>query len=111
MPQTSEFEADAQGTPLQITSNRDGDSVTISLLGDLDLASVRELGTAILVAEKGDATLIVVDLAEVTFIDSTGLSQLMDAKKRNNGRLRIKPSNHDAVARVLSLTRTTEIVE
>ena len=111
MPLTSDFGTDAEGRRLQINSSRDEDSFTIALLGELDMASVHELETVILAAEQSDADLIVVDLAEVTFIDSTGLSQLLDAKKRHDGRLRVHPSNHDAVARLLSLTGTTEILE
>src|SRR5690242_11454468 len=89
MPSTSHAGLDAADARLQVDCTRDGDSLTIALAGELDLSSVHDLETAILAAEKSDATLILVDLAEVTFIDSTGLSQLLDAKKRSNGRFRV----------------------
>jgi anti-anti-sigma factor len=111
MPPTSDFGTDAEGRRLQINSSRDGGSVTIALDGDLDFASVDELETAILAAEQSDADAIRLDLAEVTFIDSTGLSQLLEAKKRSDGRFRVTPSNSEAVSRLLSLTGTTEILE
>jgi anti-sigma B factor antagonist len=110
MPPTSDLGTDAEGARLQIDSSRDGDSVTIGLLGELDMASVHDLETAILAAEQSDAAAILVDLAEVTFIDSTGLSQLLEAKKRSNGRFRVAPSTSEAVSRLLSLTGTTEIL-
>ena len=111
MPSTSHAGMDAADARLQIDCTRDGDSLTIALAGELDLNSVHDLETAMLAAEKSDATLILVDLAEVTFIDSTGLSQLLDAKKRSNGRFRVTPSHSDAVSRLLALTGTAEILE
>ena len=111
MPPTSDAGTEAEDGRLQIDSSRDADALTIELRGDLDLSSVHELETAILAAEQSDTPRIVLDLAEVRFIDSTGLSQLLEAKRRSNGRFRIKPSKSEAVTRLLALTGTTEILE
>ena len=111
MPPTSDHGTDAEHTHLQINSSRDGDSVTLALLGELDIESVHDLESAILAAEQSDADAIRVDLGEVTFIDSTGLSQLLEAKKRSDGRFRVTPSKSDHVSRLLSLTGTTETLE
>jgi anti-sigma B factor antagonist len=105
---------DLSGRPLQIRNIRDGDpvgTVAISLSGELDLASVDALDAAIRDAEEADIGWIVVDLSDVSFIDSTGLCVLLHAKKRNNGRLSCIPSNHDAVTRLLELTGTTQMLD
>jgi anti-sigma B factor antagonist len=90
--------------PLLINTRRNGDSTAIALSGELDLASADELDAVIRDAEETDVARIVVDLSGVSFIDSTGLSALLGAKKRNPGRLSYIPSNHDAVTRLLELT-------
>lgn len=95
---------------LGITTLRDGDAAVIVLTGELDLAVAGELDAAIRDAEGAPIGRIIVDLSQITFVDSTGLSVLLAAKKRVNGRLSISPSNHDAVTRLLELTRTTEIL-
>jgi anti-sigma B factor antagonist len=107
VPQNS---PDGTGQTLQVTARRNGDSVTISLAGELDLASSPKLERIIRDAEETEIGAIVVDLAECEFIDSTGLSVLLAAKKRNDSRLTVTPSNHDAVTRLLSLTETTDLL-
>jgi anti-sigma B factor antagonist len=97
----------------EISKARDGDpvgTVAIKLAGELDIASADELDAAIRDSEHTDIGWIVVDLSEVSFVDSTGLSVLLHAKKRNDGRLSYIPSRHDAVTRLLELTGTIEIL-
>jgi anti-sigma B factor antagonist len=60
---------------------RDGDTV-VSLAGELDLYNAEEVRSAFLDALAGEPAVLVVDLAEVTFIDSTALGVLVDALKR-----------------------------
>jgi anti-sigma B factor antagonist len=116
-PQRSLDVGPADGDPrrrrFQIRSSRDGDpigTVAVVLSGELDIASANEVDAAISDAEETDIGWIVVDLSQVSFIDSTGLSVLLDAKKRNNGRLSYIPSRHDAVTRLLELTGTIEFL-
>jgi anti-sigma B factor antagonist len=99
--------------PLQISQLRNGDpvgTVAITLSGELDLASAEQLDAAIRDAEVTDIGWIVVDLSDVSFIDSTGLSVLLNAKKRSDGRFSCIPSNRDAVTRLLELTGTVEML-
>ena len=105
---------DRRRRPLQIRNTRDRDpvgTVAIELDGELDLTSAEELDTAIRDAEEMDIGWIVVDLSDVSFIDSTGLSVLLQAKKRSDGRLSCIPSNHEAVSWLLELTGTVQTVE
>jgi anti-sigma B factor antagonist len=102
---------DRRRRALQIRNTRDGDpvgTVAIALDGELDLTSADELDTAIREAEDTDIGWIVVDLSDVSFIDSTGLSVLLQAKKRSNGRLSCIRSNHNEVTWLLELTGTVQ---
>ena len=104
---------DLTGRPLQISHLRDGDpveTVAIVLSGELDLASADRLDAAIRDAEETHTGWIVVDLSDVSFVDSTGLSVLMAAKKRSDGRFSCIRPKHDAVTRLLELTGTVQML-
>jgi anti-sigma B factor antagonist len=93
---------------------KDGGSWRLVLSGELDLASADRLEDAIRQAELDGDLRIVVDLGDLQFMDSTGLSVLLraQARSRDNGqRLSFRRSNHEAVARLLDLTHTKEILD
>lgn len=88
------------------------DATIIAVSGELDLASADQLDEAIRRAEKRATTRwIVVDLEDLSFLDSTGLSVLLEARRRasdDGNRLRFVRSRHDQVTRLLSLTETSD---
>ena len=92
--------------PFSATINSDGDSATVCLRGELDLSGVDRAREAVQQAEATDATLLVLDLSELDFIDSTGLEVVLRAARRahDNGRRLIvaRPSRY--VRRLLELT-------
>ncbi|HKH18409.1 MAG TPA: STAS domain-containing protein [Solirubrobacteraceae bacterium] len=51
----------------------------IAITGELDIAATPELSTVLLIAAGSPGSLVVLDLAEVDFIDSTGLGTLLRA--------------------------------
>jgi len=64
-----------------VAGGRDGHAV-VHVSGEIDLAArslFQECLDEVIVASDGD---VVVDLAEVSFIDSTGLSVLLQARER-----------------------------
>jgi anti-sigma B factor antagonist len=61
--------------------SRDG-SVVVSLAGELDLYNAEEVRSALLDATAGEPDVLVVDLEEVRFIDSTALGMLIEARSR-----------------------------
>jgi anti-anti-sigma factor len=78
----------------------------ISVSGELDLASSPALEEELERVAKSDATVIVVDLAELEFMDSTGLSVLVRAHQRaeESGRRLGLVNGSQQVQRLLTLT-------
>lgn len=96
--------------PLRIESRREGDVVTIVLGGELDLASAPDLERELRDAEASGSAKVVIDLAGLGFMDSTGLQSLLRARERANGgsyelSLRRGPNQ---VQRVFELTKTVD---
>lgn len=73
------------------------------LSGELDMASAKSLHEALEPVVRGDAH-IVLDLEELTFIDSSGIRALLDLSHRLNGAAPLALVNvPDAVQRVLDI--------
>ena len=95
---------------LVIRSRRDGDVHTISLAGELDLATAGDVEQELIRVEATDASVISVDLGEVTFLGSSAIRLLLHADGRSradSNRLALRPAP-DSVMRVL---RTCGVVE
>ncbi|MEV6299589.1 STAS domain-containing protein [Actinoplanes sp. NPDC051861] len=100
---------DESVTSLDVT----GDTTTVSLHGEIDILTVEQLRVALGEAVTAGPRLIVVDMAEVAFIDSTGLGALISGfqRARDQGisfRLS-RPS--DNVRQILVLSGLLEVVE
>jgi anti-sigma B factor antagonist len=92
--------------PLRVSSYVEGGHAVLRVAGQLDLQSVPALRTALLDLVDGSHPQVIVDLAEMTFIDSTGLGVLAAATRRasgNGARLCIS----GAQSRVAALIRRT----
>ena len=91
---------------LSIESERHGDSHTVRLYGEFDLAAVDDVTRELRQLEEGDAQSVIVDLRELEFIDSSGISVLVEAQLRfreNGGRLEFL-CGPGPVQRVLQMT-------
>jgi len=66
---------------VQGVEKRDGTTV-VSLAGELDLYNAEDVRAALLEACAEEPAVLVLDLAEVTFIDSTALGVLIEARSR-----------------------------
>lgn len=80
------------GGSLAITTQRTGTTVRIMVGGDLDLATAPDLRECLRGQLADHAEIVVLDLADVSFIDSSGLRVLLEAVSGDGGRLRIVPS-------------------
>jgi anti-anti-sigma factor len=81
-------------------------SLRMLVRGELDLSTSPELGQALQQA-IGDGKSVVLDLSEVTFIDSTGLNTLfraLSACEANGGALAVSPNLPAQVLRVFEIT-------
>jgi anti-sigma B factor antagonist len=91
------------------TEAPDAATRVVALRGELDVATVPAFREALNpLAEDETVQCIVVDLVEVTFIDSTGLMTLLNALRRvvrREGRLVIA-CNNPTVLRLFEATRT-----
>lgn len=84
--------------------HREPSTVVLSASGELDLAAVPELRAQLAAAHLAGAT-VVLDVRDVTFMDSSGLAVLLAADRRlrsTGGRLRLAHVADD-VLRVLRI--------
>jgi anti-sigma B factor antagonist len=92
---------------LAVRVGRDDSVWTLALSGELDLANTETLAGELEKAEEGGAGVIVLDMTELEFIDSTGIALLVAAHRRLNGDgdcFRLVGSEGRAVRRVMALT-------
>jgi len=86
---------------------RDGDDVVVArLTGELDIAGAEATGRRIAEAVPSSARGVVVDMTELEFIDSSGVSMLFGLARRVGSRrqeLRVVAPAGKPVARVLDI--------
>jgi anti-sigma B factor antagonist len=98
---------------LSLAMTTEGNEYVIALTGALDIATAPDLWEAIDAAiADGHATLLL-DLAGLTFVDSTGLGVFVRAGKelRAAGGGLVLRSPGERVANLLSITRLEEVFE
>lgn len=66
----------------RVEMRREDVATVFSLRGELDLASSPTLEAALERADSSDTELVILDLSELRFMDSTGLSVLVKAQQR-----------------------------
>jgi anti-anti-sigma factor len=92
------------------TTERGSGSWHLLARGELDVASADQLAQALDPLIDGGATLVVLDLTDVSFLDSSGLRTIVRAAtalEERDGRLVIDGAS-PAVARVLEVTGLLE---
>lgn len=84
-------------------------STTVSLEGELDLATCGTAEGELLAALATSGGGVTLDMGKLEFIDSTGIALLVAALRRSEpNQLRVIPSESQAVVRVLKLTGVDE---
>jgi anti-anti-sigma factor len=98
---------------LEVTTQDSGGHVTVSLKGELDLSSVGKVEAELKRVEAHGPSLLVLDLSQLSFLDSTGLRAVVtaDERARSDGRRFVIVRGPDAVQRVFSITRLEERLE
>ena len=70
---------------LSMSSSNENGTCVIALRGELDLATAPRLNVEIDTAMQANPSKLVLDVAEVTFVDSAGLNTFVWAKRRGAG--------------------------
>ncbi|MGW1863751.1 STAS domain-containing protein [Streptomyces collinus] len=74
-----EIEGTYQAQPLEVTSSVTGGITVVSVAGEIDHTSAGPLIEALELSALGDPPRAVVDLRQVTFMDSSGINVLLGA--------------------------------
>lgn len=98
-PSTRETE---DGT-LRLSASQGSSLCTLALSGELDMSNAPSVSDELARIEAA-GTSVTIDLADLEFIDSTGIAILVEAHQRLGGRLRLVRSRCPGVERVLVLT-------
>jgi len=96
---------------LQVWVSGDGPGHEVRLLGELDMSTAPQLRKELLRLASDGAMMVTVDLSELAFVDSTGLSVLITGLKRlrqQGGEMALR-SPTPATRRVLEITGLTEV--
>jgi anti-sigma B factor antagonist len=95
------------GVGLDIVCERAGETVVLTLHGELDMQTVPQLRAELADALTASSGAVVVDLTDVVFIDSTGLAALLNALRRltRARRRMLLVAGEGPVRRMLQLTR------
>jgi anti-sigma B factor antagonist len=97
-------------TPFELRSSRIADAVVLAIVGEIDMATAPEVARAI-DSEHDRAERVVVDLSEVTFLDSSALNALVRCQRdlaREDVAFRIVSPSDRAVRNVFEITHLTE---
>jgi anti-sigma B factor antagonist len=96
----------------RVDTHTSGRVTTLTLGGELDLVSSPALEQELDRANRADADVIVIDLRELDFMDSTGLHLLIKAQQRahETGREFAVTKGGEQVQRLLSLTGVADLV-
>jgi anti-sigma B factor antagonist len=91
--------------PVAVTAYRTGAAEVVALAGEIDMATGPQAHDAIQRGLAGEPTVLVVDLTAVTFLSSTGLTALVQAKLAAGERTSVRVvADHRAVLQPIELT-------
>jgi anti-anti-sigma factor len=96
--------------PFSVEREARGTAVRLVLTGDLDLATAAEGEAAIIAAEENQPPLLILDLSELEFMDSTGLRVVISAASRASDEKRrlVLVKGPEVIQRVFEITRLAE---
>ena len=100
-------------TILEVETVEEPGLVKVLLKGELDLSTVSKVEEELRRVEAGEPALLVVDLSDLNFLDSTGLRLIVtaDHRAREQGRRLTVVKGPDTVQRVFSITKLDERLE
>jgi anti-anti-sigma factor len=99
-------------TELSFATDHQGERTILAVGGEIDLQTAGALRAQVDELDVAHRTLVL-DLGEVTFLDSSGLGALLGIKKqqdRSGGRL-LLTRVPDSVGRIISITKMDQVFE
>ena len=92
-------------TDFQVNVTEQDQIVSLSLVGELDLATANRLESELRRVEGGRPPVLVIDMRELSFIDSTGLRLIIgaNARAREDGRRMALVAGPESVHKVFQL--------
>jgi anti-sigma B factor antagonist len=95
-----------------ISEDSDGDAVVLRLQGELDVMVAAQL-RQVICAHLAERRHQIVDLSEVTFIDSTGLAAIVKSAATPEDRelITLRRSRHHQANRLFALTGTDQLFQ
>lgn len=99
--------------PLNVTTTREGDDVVLIVQGELDPHTAPELGRRLDEVLADEPARVVIDLAGVGFIDSSGLRVLISTQQdlAAAGRSFVVRNPSDTASRLFEITGLSEHLE
>ena len=97
-------------TILEVETREQDRTVHLSLRGELDLSTVEKVEQELRRAERSEPSLVILDLASLSFLDSTGLRTIVTAHQRAQeaGHRLAIVKGPETVHRVFTITRLDE---
>lgn len=99
-------------TEFSVRADREGTTTILHIAGELDIATVPELRSAAYAElDRPGCEILVFDLAELAFLDSTGIGSWVEIRGRalDNGQRVFTRSVPDFVQRVLEIAALTTL--
>ena len=93
-------------TPFSVSANREGDTTVLHISGELDIATVPALRSAAYAElDRPDCETLAFDLADLAFLDSTGIGSWVEIRGRavESGKRVVIRAVPDFVQRVLEI--------
>ena len=103
-----------QAQLFEIREERTRAAVTLRLSGEFDMAAYDEFGAAIKGLNGDGLAEVVIDLAELTFIDSSGIRALLVSKRQaeeSGLAYRVRIPENGQVRQVFELTAVDELLD
>ena len=106
-------EASLRPTGFTVETQAVGRTVVLHLRGELDVATVQHVRRALAQPAARDASTIVLDLAELTFLDSTGIHLFLSAWRRTqtDRRSLVLRNPSPTVLKALRLTGVDQLLQ
>ncbi len=102
----------AGGPTFAVRAEARGDDIRVVVAGEVDLSTAPALRDAVLGAIARAVSVVVVDLGNVSYLDSTGVHCLFDAAAAANGKSKAVRVEHAPahVARVLRISGLADVM-